>query len=262
VATLGADSLPLPNIVEEPGRGVRAVTTGGEIRLGSAEFCSVRRSGTESADDTSSIFFRMGDRVAEFRIGQRLRADAVSVISELKARGLGLLILSGDKRAPVESVARSLGIETWHSNCAPDQKIAALKALSETGCKVLMVGDGLNDAPALAAAHVSLAPVAAADLTQAQADGLLLGESLRPVLDAIDISCRAKTVMRQNLGLAVVYNIVAIPLAVFGFVTPLVAAAAMSGSSILVSANALRARSWSVSSREAMNRADQKAITT
>ena len=105
-----------------------------------------------------------------------------------------------------------------------------------------MVGDGINDAPALAAAYASLSPITAADVTQANADAMFIGDKLQPVLDTILVSRRARTLMRQNLALAVIYNAIAVPIAIAGLITPLIAAAAMSGSSILVTLNALRAR--------------------
>src|SRR5215470_16151804 len=124
----------------------------------------------------------------------------------------------------------------------PADKISRVEELRLHGRRVLMVGDGLNDAPALAAADVSLSPVNAAHLAQAAADAIFLGERLSPVAAALGLARRAKRIMGENLWLAVVYNAIAVPVAIFGLATPLVAAVAMSGSSILVTANALRAK--------------------
>ena len=134
-----------------------------------------------------------------------------------------------------------MGVPVWRGGLKPTEKIVALNGLKAEGRKVLMVGDGINDAPALAAAHVSLSPISAADLAQAHADAVFLGESLKPVLECLETAVKARWLMRQNLWLAALYNVVAVPIAIAGLVTPLVAALAMSGSSILVTVNALRA---------------------
>jgi Cu2+-exporting ATPase len=155
--------------------------------------------------------------------------------------GLDLHILSGDRADVVRPIALALGVAKWKGELKPAEKIAFIHQLQAQGRKVLMIGDGLNDAPALAAAHVSLSPITAADLTQAQADAVFLGDRLAPVLNAVVIARRARSLMLENLWLAAIYNAIAVPLAIIGVVTPLIAALAMSGSSILVTVNALRA---------------------
>jgi Cu2+-exporting ATPase len=167
----------------------------------------------------------------------------METIAALRRRGLTVEILSGDRAPAVEHVARMLGIEAWRAAMKPADKIARIDALKRKRRKVLMVGDGLNDAPALAAAHVSLSPVTAVHLSQAAADAVFLGDRLGAAADALAIARRAKRLMRENLWLAAIYNLVAVPIAIAGLATPLVAAAAMSGSSVLVTANALRAKS-------------------
>ena len=161
----------------------------------------------------------------------------------LRERGFELIVLSGDRTAAVAPVAEQLGIQNWRGGLTPAEKIAAIEQMQSQGRRVLMVGDGLNDAPALAAAYVSLSPITAAHLTQAHADALFLGELLKPVLRAVIISRKTRALMKQNLALAAIYNALAVPLAIAGVVTPLIAAVAMSGSSLLVTLNALRARS-------------------
>ncbi len=186
--------------------------------------------------------FTHAGRRAVFAIRQRLRADAVAVVRALLASGLDVRILSGDRASAVEPVAAALGVTNWQGGLKPADKIAAIEQLKASGRRVLMVGDGLNDAPALAAAHVSMSPISAAHIAQTHADAVFLGERLAPVLQAVTTARRSRRLMQQNLWLAVIYNAIAVPIAIAGLVTPLIAAAAMSGSSILVTLNALRVR--------------------
>jgi Cu2+-exporting ATPase len=233
--------MPFAGAIEEPGQGVRAMVDGAEARLGSAAFCGL---GAVAAigPSASLIAFSHKGRSAILLVRQALRHDAAQSIARLGSLGLKLAILSGDRREAVAPVAVALGIADWQGALTPADKIVAIEALKAAGRRVLMVGDGLNDAPALAAAHVSLSPITASDLTQAQADAVFLGESLAPVVQSVVAARRARSLMHQNLWLAVIYNVIAVPVAIAGFVTPLIAAVAMSGSSVLVTLNALRAR--------------------
>lgn len=233
-----ATRTPFDGAMEVPGQGVHAVIDGIEARLGSAEFCDVVTANVSSA---SAICFRHGKCFDVIAIAQKLRSDAVEVVNSLRGRGFDLRILSGDRAEAVAPIAHALGIEHWQGGLKPAEKIARIEEWKAHGHRVLMVGDGLNDAPSLAAAHVSLSPISAADVTQAQADAVFLGERLKPVLDAVVIARRARSLMTENLWLAAIYNAVAVPIAIAGAVTPLIAALAMSGSSLLVTLNALRA---------------------
>ena len=251
LAREAGEHVPFEGAREEPGRGVRTVIGGHEARLGSATFCRMPASLVDEEPGVSTIYFRLGEQTTVFTIRQRLRPDAVATVSALERDGLDLIILSGDRPAAVAPIAAALGIPTWQGGLDPAQKIAAITSLKAAGRRILMVGDGINDAPALAAAHVSLSPISAAHITQAQADAVFVGERLAPVRDAITIARRAHRLMRQNLWLAAVYNAVAVPIAIAGLVTPLIAAAAMSGSSLLVTLNALRARGGSAARQSA-----------
>ncbi|MCW2272523.1 cadmium-translocating P-type ATPase [Rhodoblastus acidophilus] len=231
---------PLPDARETPGQGVSAPHEGGEARLGSAAFCGAEPLATET--EASSIYIRAGGRVARLSIRQNLRPDAVKIIEHLRGAGLGLHILSGDRAEAVAPVAEKLGVADWRGGQKPAEKIAFVEALKAQGKKVLMVGDGLNDAPALAAAHASISPIDAVHLTQGQADAVFLGDRLLPVAAALAISKHARALMTQNLTFAIVYNAIAVPVAMAGQASPLFAALAMSGSSILVTLNALRLR--------------------
>jgi Cu2+-exporting ATPase len=166
--------------------------------------------------------------------------DAAETVAALKHQGFGVALLSGDRAPVVEDIARRCGIDTWRAGLKPADKIAWLEARAGEGHTALMVGDGLNDAPALAAAHASISPASAADISQRAADFVFQGAKLAPVLDAIATSKRARAMALQNFAVAAGYNAVCVPLAMAGFVTPLIAAIVMSTSSILVTLNAAR----------------------
>jgi Cu2+-exporting ATPase len=177
-----------------------------------------------------------------YALEQTLKDDARETVGRLVAAGYRLEILSGDRPEAVAEAAAALHIPVWHAGVDPAGKIERLKALAAEGRRVLMVGDGLNDAPSLAAAHVSLSPVSAAHVAQAASDAVFLGDRLAPVATALEVSRAARRLMIQNLWIAVVYNAIAVPIAVAGLVNPLIAAAAMSGSSLIVTLNAVRLR--------------------
>ncbi len=173
------------------------------------------------------------------KFADRLRPDALAALSQLAALGIECSILSGDNPAAVAEVARSTGL-TAQAAASPADKAAAIARLQGAGRRVLMVGDGLNDGPALAAADASLAPGSASDVGRQAADMVFLGESLLALPRAVGAARRTMRVVRQNFVLAIGYNLLAVPAAMAGYVTPLIAAIAMSTSSLLVIGNSLR----------------------
>ena len=247
VAQAAGATSPIVGAVEEAGQGVRAVVEGVELRLGRPSFCGAEAliGGVILDPEASIVAFSKGSESFILSVRQGLRPDAQAVIAALKARDIGIEILSGDREPAVIAAAHALGIAEWRAGVTPADKIARIEELKRRGAKVLMVGDGMNDAPSLAAAHVSMSPISAAHLSQATADLVFLGRPLAPIVAAIDAARKALHLMRQNLWLAILYNVLAVPVAISGVVTPLIAAAAMSGSSILVMLNSLRARSAS-----------------
>ena len=225
-------------VVETAGHGLEAVVDGVAVRLGKRVWC-----GDVNApqDDRMELWLRVGEESAvRFVFGDEVRADAVEVIAALKKQGYGLMLLSGDREPVAARVAAELGIADFRAQVSPVDKHAVIEKLRAEGKRVLMVGDGLNDAAALAAADVSMSPSSALDITQNAADIVFQGDKLGPVLEALRVCKKAEKLVRQNFVLAFLYNALAVPLAMVGYVTPLVAAVAMASSSILVVGNAQR----------------------
>jgi Cu2+-exporting ATPase len=227
-------------VSEHPGFGLEARSGVIFYRLGRPEWGLAgladtgRKSGSECV-----VLSKDGSRLAEFRFEDFLRPDASKAVTELKHAGILVQVVSGDHEAAVALIARQLGIP-YFAAVPPAGKIAHITTLEASGRKVLMVGDGLNDTPALVAAHASMAPATAADIGRNAADLVFLRASLSAVPQAISVARNARRLVRQNFALAIAYNVVAVPVAIMGYVTPLVAAVAMSASSMLVVANALR----------------------
>jgi Cu2+-exporting ATPase len=232
-----AAAAPATGVREVPGSGLELDAPEGTIRLGSAAWLGT---GDGDAAGPELWLARPGAAPVRFRFADAPRADAAEVVAELQRRGYAVALLSGDNAAAVAQVAQATGIADWRGGCRPDDKLRRLEELAGQGRRVCMVGDGLNDAPALAAAHVSLSPASAADISQTAADIVFQGARLAPVLEAFRMAHGVHRLVLQNFGLAVAYNTVTIPLAMAGFVTPLVAALAMSASSLMVIGNALR----------------------
>ncbi len=228
-------------VIEVPGSGLAASTPQGERRLGSAAWVAGSDSGAGAA--SASLWFRDGGAApVARRVDVAVRTDAADVVGALRRAGYRVCLLSGDREAAVRAAAAAAGIDEWAAEVRPDGKIARLEALKAGGCKVLMVGDGLNDAPALAAAHASLSPATAADVSQTASDAVFQGEQLSPIIETLKVGRASQHMALENFAIAIAYNVVSVPLAMAGYVTPLIAALAMSLSSIAVTGNALRLR--------------------
>lgn len=229
------DVAPASGVREVPGRGMEA----GDVRLGSRAWCG-DEAGAAALEGPELWLARPGRAPVRFVFRDELRPDAENVVTALRKRGMAVALLSGDRPAVVESVARAVGIDDWRAGCTPADKCARLDELAAQGRRVVMVGDGLNDAPALAAAHVSMSPSTAVDISQTAADLVFQGQRLAPVVETLGLARRSTRLVKQNFALAFLYNTITVPLAVLGMVTPLLAAIAMSTSSLVVIANAMR----------------------
>ena len=222
-------------IVEHPGLGTEARVGGTPARLGRAEWTG----GTPLAE--TAAWLRIGDAApTAFRFADELRPEAAATVARLHADGLPVTLLSGDSDAPVAALAARLGIDRAVARATPAGKVAEIQALAADGRRVLMIGDGLNDAAALAAASVSISPASAVDASRSAADLIILGDRLDRAADALALARLARRRILQNFAFAFAYNVVSVPLAFAGLVTPLVAAIIMSTSSLVVALNALR----------------------
>ena len=233
-------TVPSVSGVEEvPGFGLRRITAAGEERLGSAAWCDID---AKQAASASLWFVRPGVEPVAFHFEDKLREDAAKTVDALRQAHFGVALYSGDRREAVAAAANAVHIEEWRAGMKPHEKIERLEALKAQGHRVLMVGDGLNDAPALAAAHASVSPSSAADISQTASDAVFQGAHLMPVVELLATARKTRKMSFQNFAVALGYNLVFVPLAMAGLVTPLVAAIAMSTSSILVTLNAIRLR--------------------
>ncbi len=232
----------IDEVREIPGHGLEGRLDGQPVRLGKSTWVSGSANDTKG-DATLQLCLSVGETLQTvFSFEDSLRPVAVSVIADLKDRGLHVEILSGDRESAVSPVAAALGVDTFRAEASPQQKLDHLADLARQGRRVLMVGDGMNDAPALAAGHASMAPSDASDVGRTASDFVFLGKGLDSVLAAIDVASGSRKLIRQNFALAVLYNLIAVPVAAAGLASPLVAALAMSGSSLAVTVNALRLR--------------------
>lgn len=230
------DPAVVTEVREVPGYGVEGVWQGARVRLGRADWCGA------DAVDATATYLSLPGRSHAFAFTDRPRPGAAEAVKALQAAGMQVELLSGDAEAPVRALAERLGIADWRAGVLPAEKAARVAELSAQGRKVLMVGDGLNDTAALAAAHVSISPATALDAARVASDIVLLGQDMAPIADAVRIGRQSARRMVENFVISGGYNVVAVPLALVGLATPLAAALAMSLSSITVALNAMRLR--------------------
>lgn len=235
--------LSVTEVEEIAGKGLQGVYNGQKIKLGSRDWCGDKDAAT--SDDLEIWLNIAGQPSSVFHFKDRLRVDSAEIIAAFKKQSITPIMLSGDRAIVANIIAAECGIEKIYAEKTPPEKYEVLEGLKSQNHKVLMVGDGLNDAPTLAGADVSMAPGTAIDMAQNAADIIFMGDKFSPVLTAYKIAVKTQTLVKQNFGLAVIYNIIAVPLAVSGMVTPMIAAIAMSGSSLIVIANSFRLKSSS-----------------
>ena len=237
LAARGTRPAHVTDLAEVPGHGVQGMWQGRPVRLGRAAWV-----GAVATGETAS-FLSLGEGAPmAIPFADSLRDGAADLVATLQAQGKRVILISGDTSAAVMRFAQEIGITEVTAEALPQDKAALVADLAGQGAKVLMVGDGLNDTAALAAAHVSISPASALDAARSASDMVLMGKTLAPIADAMRTATSARARIRENFTIATVYNVLAVPLAVAGLCSPLIAALAMSSSSITVGLNALRLR--------------------
>lgn len=232
------------SVDSHPGQGLQGRVEGRLLRIGEATFvCALSGQAVPSIAGEHGQWLLLGDEqgpLAWFVLDDRLRDDAAQLIAAARARGWHIHLLSGDSSPMVGEVARQLGIEDARGGLTPDAKLAVLKQLHGEGRRVLMLGDGVNDVPVLAAADISVAMGSASDLAKTSADAVLLSNRLSSLVEGLKLARRTRRIIIENLSWATLYNGLVLPFAALGWITPIWAAVGMSLSSLLVVLNALR----------------------
>jgi Cu2+-exporting ATPase len=238
----------MENLRARPGRGIAGELDGKTYRIGAPSYAAgITGSPVPPAPvepGTQVLLSSSDGPLAWFILEDTPRPDAEEAVASLKAQGLAVEILSGDAEGPVADVARSIGIEHWQSGLKPADKLERVRELQAAGEVVVMVGDGVNDAPVLAGAQVSVAMGSGAQLAHASADMVMLSERLGALAQGVAAARKTRKIIRQNLSWALLYNATAVPLAAAGLVAPWMAALGMSASSLVVVFNALRLRQF------------------
>jgi P-type Cu2+ transporter len=255
----GESDVALHSVQEIPGSGMEATTNGRRVRLGRPDW--VAEIAASGIQQEGLAFAMEGECAFVTSLSEQLQPGAKAALNGLAERGIRSQILSGDSASGVSEVASLLGVADFSAGLRPGEKHDLLAELARKGRKVLMVGDGLNDAPSLAAAHVSMAPSSASDIGRNAADFIFTRENLSAITFTHGVALRARRIVKENFGLAIAYNIFAVPLAMAGYLNPLIAAVAMSTSSIIVVGNSLRLLRQGRSSNAKIHR-DRGSITT
>lgn len=228
------------------GQGIEGTITGTRFRIGKPEYafeiCPAALSAPAYPERSGQWLLLCSEHapVAWFRLNDQLRPEAQRSIRALQTLGLRCEMLTGDSSSAVQEVAETLGITDVVSGVSPAEKLAHIRSLQEQGAQVIMVGDGINDIPVLAGAQTSVAMGSATDLAKTNADAVLIATDLSRLIDAILLARKTRSIIRQNLGWSLTYNLLALPLAALGFIAPYMAALGMSASSLVVVGNALR----------------------